>query len=171
MIITSIQDISRRQVFSFFDCGNNDLNIFFKKYAYVNDSTGISKTFICLDDDKKNIIGYYTLCASSIINADLPDNIKNTLPKYPCPCATIARLAVDVNYQKQQYGKELLKDAMKRIILASQSIGIHMIKVDAKPESKSFYLHYGFVEAKPNSSLLFLPIKTIIEAIDNSKNQ
>lgn len=170
MIIVSIQDITARQVFSFFDSGNDDLNIYLKKYAFANDSVGISKTFICLGDDKKNIIGYYTLCASSVINADLPDHIKNTLPKYPCPCATIARLAVDIRYQNMKYGKELLKDALKRIVLASQSIGIHIIKVDSKPESKSFYLHYGFVEAKPNSLLLLMPIETVIEAINHNKS-
>ncbi|MBE6136737.1 MAG: GNAT family N-acetyltransferase [Erysipelotrichaceae bacterium] len=169
MIIVSIRDITLRQAFKLFNCSNEELNIYLNKYAYANDMTGISKTFICLSDDKKNIIGYYTLCASSVMNADLPENMKNKLPKYPCPCATIARLAVDIKYQKQQYGKALLKDALKRILLVSQSIGIHMIKVDTKPEAKSFYLHYGFVEAKKDSLLLLLPIDTVFEAINHKK--
>lgn len=168
MIIVPIKKINNKLAFRFFDCGNNELNIYLQKYAYANDIVGMSRTFICFDDEKKNIIGYYTLCASSEMSINLPEDMRKRLPKYPCPCAKIARLAVDLRFQKQHYGKELLKNAIERIITASKSIGIYAILVDAKEEAKSFYEHYCFIQLKKDSSEYLLPLTTAIKAIQLS---
>ena len=169
MIIVPIKKISNKLAFRFFDCGNVDLNLYLQQFAYANDVVGMSKTFICLDDERKSIIGYYTLCASCVMSINMPANIRKRLPKYPCPCAKIARLAVDLRFQKQHFGKELLKDAIKRIITASNSIGIYGILVDAKDEAQSFYEHYSFIRLKKDSSEYLLPIVTAIKALQLSE--
>ena len=79
MMIIPIQQIKNRLIFRYFDSGNEDLNTYLQKYAYANDVVNISKSFVCFDDDQKSLIGFYTLCAANIINANLPDDIKNTL--------------------------------------------------------------------------------------------
>ena len=165
MKIIPIKHINNRLVFCFFDCGNNDLNTYLQKYAFANDSVNISKTFVCLNDEENHILGYYTLCATNVMNANLPDTIKEKLPKYPCPCAKIARLAVEKENQNKGLGKELLKDAFLRIINASSSIGIYAITVDAKEESKTFYEKYNFIKLKNDSSEYILPLSTVMEAL------
>ena len=170
MMIVPIQQIKNRLIFRFFDSGNEDLNTYLQKYAYANDVVNISKSFVCFDDDQKSLIGFYTLCAANIINANLPDDIKNTLPKYPCPCVRIARLAVDKKYQKQNYGKVLLKDAFLRIINASNSIGVFGVLVDSKEESKAFYEHLGFIKLNSTGREYFLPLSTIIEAFKKANS-
>ena len=170
MIVVPIQNITDRRIFRFFDCGNEDLNIYFQKYAAPNDVVNISKSFVCFDDDKKSIIGFYTLCAANIINANLPDDLKRSLPKYPCPCVRIARLGVDKKYQKQNYGKALLKDAFLRIINASSSIGVYGVLVDSKEESRTFYEHFGFIKLNSTGLEYFLPLSTIIEAFKTANS-
>ena len=170
MIIVPIQTIKNRVIFCFFDCGNEDLNIYFQKYAAPNDVVNISKSFVCFDGDKKSIIGFYTLCAANIINANLPDDLKRSLPKYPYPCVRIARLGVDKKYQKQNYGKALLKDAFLRIINASSSIGVYGVLVDSKEESRIFYEHFGFIKLNSTGLEYFLPLSTIIEAFKKANS-
>jgi hypothetical protein len=58
----------------------------------------------------------------------------------------------------------LLSDALRRIALASQSIGIGAVLVQAKDEAaKRFYLRCAeFLEYPEDSRTLFLPIETVI---------
>ncbi|MEK7832009.1 MAG: GNAT family N-acetyltransferase, partial [Acidobacteriota bacterium] len=63
-------------------------------------------------------------------------------------------------------GADILSDALRRIAVASQSIGIGAVLVQAKSEgAKRFYLACAeFIEYPADSRTLFLPIETVIAA-------
>jgi hypothetical protein len=63
-------------------------------------------------------------------------------------------------------GSDLLGDALRRVALASQSIGIGAVLVQAKDDAaKRFYLARAEFEEYPaESRTLYLPIETIVAA-------
>ena len=164
MIISLISDYQNDNSIEEFDCGNEELNTYFKKYALQNHNNNISKTYLCIDIDNDIVAGYVTLCAASLEAISLPKDYKN-LPRYPIPAIRIARLAIDKKYQRQHIGKSLLSFALKKIVVASLNIGIKFALVDAKEESKSFYEKYGFIPLADKPLSYIMPIEQIAKAI------
>jgi hypothetical protein len=60
----------------------------------------------------------------------------------------------------------MLADTLRRIVAASQTIGIAVVLVHAKDEAaKRFYLSCAeFIEYPADSRVLFLPIETVAAA-------
>ncbi len=59
-------------------------------------------------------------------------------------------------------GRELLVNALRRIVRASKEIGIYAVRVDAiDDKAKQFYLKYEFISFEDSPLSLFLPLKTI----------
>jgi len=163
MKIISIQDCDIDDI-NFFDCGNLELNKYFKEYAFNNDKNNIGKTFIMKERHK--IIGFYTLSSAQLEYRNLSHKLRKSLPRYPIPCIRIARLAIDKNYQRKGYGKILIKDALIRILSISRETGVYFVLVDAKKEAKGFYERLSF-EAMPNQqSTYIISIQTIIKAFN-----
>ncbi len=162
MKIISIHDCDKNKIDNF-NCGNEGLNKYFKKYAYLNDSSNIGKTFVLIDNDI--IIAFYTLSSASIEYNDLSSDYKKKLPKYPIPCLRLARFAVDVRYQNHHYGHYLIKDVFLKVLLISKNTGVLFLLVDSKPESKSFYLKFGFESLPKRELTLLLGIETIRKAL------
>lgn len=162
MKIVSIKDISPSSLKNF-DCGIIPLNLFLKEYALKNDRNNIGRTFVLIDNN--DVVGYITLATTHVINEEMPEDYKKHFPKYPVPGVRIARLAVGLEHRCKGYGKQLILFAFKQILLAATQIGIKVVVVDAKEESKSFYEHYGFLPLVENTNTYILPIETIIKAL------
>jgi N-acetylglutamate synthase-like GNAT family acetyltransferase len=146
-----------------FDCGVDSLNNYLLRYARQNDLKNISRTFVAVDRNKL-IHGFYSINSASVECEDLPENITKQLPRYPIPAARLSRLAVDLKMQKTGLGERLLFNALKRIYLTSNEMGIKIVIVDLLDEkAKSFYESYGFAEYPGQDLKLFLSIETIIQ--------
>jgi hypothetical protein len=48
-----------------FSCGNQDLDVYLKKYSIKNDIAGIAKTYLMLEN-AKDIVGYFSINNYSI---------------------------------------------------------------------------------------------------------
>ena len=149
-----------------FDCGVKELNTFLKKYSFQNQKSYISKTFVAVDDEQrttgneKNVLGFYSLSTGQINSDVLPKEVKH--PKYPVSIARLARLAVDLKYQGEGLGGLLLYDALQKVKLVSQVVGIFAVVADAKDaKAKSFYERYGFVSLQETDLTLCLPMKVL----------
>ena len=146
-----------------FDCGNQELNQYLSRYARQNDTKGINKAFVATRTDTPLIInGYYTISSSTVDFSSLPEDYQQRIPNYPIPAALIGRLAVDISCQGKGLGRELLVNALSRIVRASKEIGIYAVRVDAiDDKAKQFYLKYEFISFEDSPLSLFLPLKTI----------
>ena len=163
MIIQSILEYLKDHKIGNFDCNNKSLNDYLTKYAHQNELKNLSRTYLCVEDEK--VIGYITLCNAQMDFNELPSQFTNKIPKYPIPCVRIARLAVDKEHQHRGIGKQLLSYGFKKILIVSNNVGIKLVVVDVKDESKSFYEQYGFLPLPKNNSTYFLPIETILKSV------
>lgn len=155
-----IQKLSAEHGLNDFDCGRDELNLFLKKYALVNQRAESSQTYIaCI---KKQVAAYYSLTVGSILRSEAPERIKKGLPKYPIPVMILARMAVDQQHQGRGLGKALLKDALLRTANAADIAGIRALLVHAKDEeAKAFYEYFNFDPSPTNPQHLFLIMKEI----------
>ncbi|MEB0141209.1 MULTISPECIES: GNAT family N-acetyltransferase [unclassified Undibacterium] len=150
-----------------FDCGNEALNSFFKNVAGQHDSKSVSKTFVIADDeDRARVAGFYTLAMRKLTPKEqLPPEIAKRLPA-SLPGITLARLAVDKNYQRRGVGEDLLLSAMSRAKKVSHEIGGFALFVDAKDGVAEFYKNYGFTPLPSNPLILLIPFKNIPDDAD-----
>jgi predicted N-acetyltransferase YhbS len=110
----------------------------------MNDRSGGAKTFVVTSDGTK-IAGYYSLAAGQITYSDAPERLKKGLSKNPIPIILLARLAVDTRWQGQGIGGCLVRNAIRKVLAASEYIGIRAIVVQAKNEKVSnFYKQIAF---------------------------
>ena len=163
MTVVSINAVSGNDLESF-TCGNKELDIYLKKYALENDKNGYGKTFVLYDNNL--LVGFFTLCSASIRFEEVPEKLIINLPKYPIPSIRLARLAVREDQQGKGYGRELLKQALLRILTIADTIGVRLIIVDAKESSKSFYEKYGFQKLESDKLTYYLLLDTLKQAIN-----
>lgn len=161
MTLIPIKDARNKPILKSFDCGNNDLNIFLRNFAWANDRNGIGKTYVLMD--KNSICGFFTLSSAQIKRDSLIDESNSNLPHYPIPAIRLARLAVDKKYQKQGIGARLLKETFVKIIDASNVVGIYLIVVNLKDNAVDFYKKYGFKHL--DNKTYYINLNTIKEAI------
>lgn len=145
-----------------FDCGEPALNDWLKQRALKNESR-FSRTYVVCDDNR--VVAYFCISAGAVERSAAPGRLRRNAPD-SIPVSVIGRLAVSADYAGRGLGADILSDALRRIAVASQSIGIGAVLVQAKDENaKRFYLACAeFVEYPEDSRILFLPIETVIAA-------
>lgn len=154
--LTSDHDLSA------FDCGEPVLNEWLRQRALKNESR-FSRTYVVCAG--KRVVAYCCISAGAVERAASPDKLRRNAPE-AIPVSVIGRLAVDRDYAGKGLGTDILSDALRRIAIASQSIGIGAVMVQAKDDAaKRFYLSRAeFLEYPQDSRTLFLPIETLIAA-------
>ncbi len=153
-----IEPLSKRHKRENFDCGEESLNEFLKKYARQNSEKGFGRTFVAVLPNETEILGFYTLSSGSVSFEIVPE----TVPRYPIPTVHLGRLAADVKMRGQGLGELLLINALERTVLAAAELGIYAVELYALNETaKKFYLKYGFVQLADDEKHLYLPIKTL----------
>ena len=157
----SIIDVENIYLIKEFDCGNRYLNEYFRRFALYNDITNIGRTFVFENQDC--IVGFYTLATCHISFKDMSESYKNENPKYDVPAVKICRLGVNRSYQRNGIGRELIKDAIRRIVLSSYQIAVKAIVVDPKEESVEFYKKFPFKMLE--NGLMILHIETAKDLI------
>ena len=145
-----------------FDCGQPALNDWLKQRALKNESR-FSRTYVVCDGDK--VVAYVCLSAGAVERAAAPCKVRRNTPDV-VPVSVIGRLAVSRAYAGRGLGADILADALRRIAVASQSIGMGAVLVQAKDDNaRRFYLACAeFIEYPADSRTLFLPIETVVAA-------
>lgn len=147
---------------SLFDCGEPLLNDWLRQRALRNESR-FSRTYVVCCG--RRVVAYVCIAAGAIERSGAPGKVRRNAPD-TIPISVIGRLAVDRDYAGKGLGADILSDALRRIAVASQSIGMGAVLVQAKDErAKRFYLKLAeFIEYPQDSRTLFLPIETVVAA-------
>ena len=154
---------------SAFDCGEPALNDWLRHRALKNESR-FSRTYVVCAGNR--VVGYFCISAGSVERGAAPGKVRRNAPDM-IPVSIIGRLAVSLDHAGKGLGADLLSDALRRIALASQSVGIGAVMVQAKDEAaKRFYLRCAeFVEYPEDSRTLFLPVETVVAAFSQSSGE
>ena len=143
-----------------FDCGIKALNNYLCMMANQQSGRDNTRTFVLEDRKTENIIGYYTLTMSPVDLGALPEKLQKK-HKNVHAGGLIARLAVDKRYAGQGYGEWLLIDALKKMLLASDTVAFPIVIVDAKAGAVEFYKKFGFTPFLDIPDKLFMTITDI----------
>jgi predicted GNAT family N-acyltransferase len=147
-----------------FSCGKPPLDDWLRGFALKSEGRTARTYVVC--ENNVTVIGYYRIAAGSVERGELPKRLKtHGLPKQ-VPAAILGRLARDIRYRSTGLGSDLLRDALQRIIAASEIIGTRCVLVHAlDDEACEFYKRYQFIESSIGLRTLFLPIETAIDAL------
>jgi GNAT superfamily N-acetyltransferase len=149
-----------------FHCGKKSLDEWLARFALINQSTGMSTTFVTLFGEH-TIAGYYVLASGGAAHESVPSRIAKGVPRHAIPVVVLARLAVHEDHQGQGIGRALLRDALGRVNAAADEIGIRAFLIHAKDEeAKTFYMHQAEFELSPTNDLhLMLLMKDLRKAL------
>lgn len=147
-----------------FDCGNAALNDWLKNHALKSEGQS-ARTYVACESNI--VIGYYCIATGSVERKALPSRLKRQqgLPNQ-IPVVIIGRLARDLTYRGTGLGLDLLQDALRRIVAASEIIGVRCVLVHAiDDQAAKFWKDNEFVEYPDGSRTFFMPLETIIGAL------
>jgi len=152
-----------------FSCGVEQVDNYFRKTANKLRKAGNVRLFAMTGADG-DVIGFYTVNAHAVGYEDLPGKYARGRPSHgDIPAAYISMIGRDEKYKGQSYGAALLVDALRRIVSASDRVGISIVMLDVLDcgdktktgRRKALYEGYGFKPLKSNPMRMFLPIAAV----------
>jgi GNAT superfamily N-acetyltransferase len=164
------EPISKQHNREAFDCGEEALNEFLRRYARKSHQLGGSKTFVAVGDaNNETVLGFYSLSPASVEYARTPEIVRRGLARYDVPVFRLARLGVDRRVQGQGLGGQLLLAAGRRCLLASAEVGGVALLIDSKNEKAAgWYASYGAVPMLDAPLSLLLLLTTIEAALKSA---
>ena len=161
-----IEPLSGTHDRSRFVSGSGPLDRYLREQASQDIKRRIATCFVAVDFENQDIVGFYTLTATSVALDALAPEIAEKLPRYPVvPAALLGRLVVSVAAQGRGLGAALLADALLRT--ARVEMGVFAMVVDAKDDAaQRFYEKHGFTLLVGEQRRLVLPIATALKALE-----
>lgn len=144
-----------------FECGEPSLDGYLKRQISQDIKKKVASCFVLHETGNSKILGYYTLSTVSAELAEIPENIRKKLPRYPdVPMVLLGRLGITKEAQGKGYGEVLLIDACRRILQTSESVGIWAVAVEPLNESaRRFYQRFQFEDL--GKDRMFLTLKEV----------
>ncbi len=151
--------------------GHHDLSQFENgRHASLDDwlrhralaSEGLSaRTYVVCDARAPaRVVGYYAISTAMEQRVALPNaKLRRDMPAQ-VPLLLIGRLAIDRAFQGIGLGTELLSDALRRCLAASEIAGARGIVAHAiDDEAVRFYQRHGFLLSPLGERVMLLPIE------------
>jgi GNAT superfamily N-acetyltransferase len=127
-----------------FDCGRDSLNMWFRRHAWHNHVSGISRTSVICDAGTGLIVGYVTLSAAQIEREFLAKAHRRNKPD-PVPATLLGQLAIHRTHQGQGHARSLLLFALTAALRASREVGSFGVLTHPLDEQvRQFYRRWGF---------------------------
>jgi GNAT superfamily N-acetyltransferase len=154
--ITQPRPLSEEDERSHFDCGRDSLNAWFRRHAWHNHVSGMSRTNVVCDAGTGSIVGYVTLSAAQIEREFLAKAHQRNKPD-PVPATLLGQLAIHKTYQGQGHARSLLLFALTAALRASHDVGSFGVLTHPIDEQvRQFYRRWGFedVPFDPKRSMI-----------------
>lgn len=146
-----------------FDCGKPALNDWLKNTARKAEARSARTYVVCAGD---TVVGYYCLSTGGVLRDEAPGKLRKNMPS-SVPVLILGRLAVDGAFKGRGIGSGLLADAMRRTLGVANEAGVRAMLLHAiDDEAISYYLQYGFIQFPEGDKTLFLPVETMVKAIE-----
>ncbi len=152
-----------------FSRGVEQVDNFFQKTANKLAKADNVRLYVMVDAEG-TVIGFYALNAHAVHFAELPAKFARTRPSHgSIPAAYISMIGRDQRFRGGGYGGDLLVDALRRIAIAADAIGVAVVMLDVldcgDPDRvarrKALYESYGFQPLASNPLRMFLPVSVV----------
>ena len=156
-----------------FSCGVEQVDNYFQKTANKLAKADNVRLYVMVDPDG-TVIGFYALNAHAVQFTDLPAKFARTRPSHGnIPAAYISMIGRDRKFSGAGFGGDLLVDALRRIAVAADAIGVAVVMLDVldcgDPDRvarrKALYESYGFEPMPSNPLRMFLSVSTVRKLI------
>jgi GNAT superfamily N-acetyltransferase len=142
--VTSPRPLLEHDDRSHFDCGRESLNAWFRRHAWHNHVSGISRMNVICDASTQLIVGYVTLSAAHIERQFLAKAHQRNKPD-PVPATLLGQLAIHLSHQGQGHARSLLQFALTAALRASREVGsFGVLTHPLDDEVRRFYRRWGF---------------------------
>jgi GNAT superfamily N-acetyltransferase len=156
-----IEPLSERHERESFASGVAPLDRYLRQQAAQDTRRRVASCFVLITESDRVPIGYFTLAATGITLAELPEPLAKRLPRFPrVPAILMGRLAIDARHQRQGHGEFMLLDALSRAL--RNEIASYAFVVDANDDNAvRFYQCFGFRSLTAGTRRLFMPMTEI----------
>lgn len=144
-----------------FDCGVDGLNRWLKHNARQAHKKDTARTYVWTEPGLARVLAYFAITPTQINRdeAGISGSMAASLDRVPA--FLIAKLAVDKSIAGQGNGKDLLFDALGRIVGVAQLGGGRLIVVDAIDEDAvGFYKRFDFIQVEESPKRLYMKVAT-----------
>jgi GNAT superfamily N-acetyltransferase len=142
--VTPPRPLLERDDRSHFDCGRESLNAWFRRHAWHNHASGISRMNVICDASTQLIVGYVTLSAAQVEPQFLAKAHQRNTPD-PVPATLLGQLAIHLSQQGQGHARSLLQFALTAALRASREVGsFGVLTHPIDDEVQTFYRRRGF---------------------------
>jgi GNAT superfamily N-acetyltransferase len=166
---TATESLSSTHVLTGFDCGSPAQSQWLVDHARQAHSAGLSRVYVVrgLDHDDGRVVGYYALAAGSVAPTDAPRRLTQGAGRYHQPVVILTRLGVDRSVQGVGLGRALVVDALRRIVVAAEVIGVRALLIHCESDAaRGFYQRLAKFEDSPTDPRhLLLPMKDLRRAL------
>jgi len=155
--LASDHDVSR-----FRNGKHPSLDDWLRERALASEGLSARTYVVCAAEAPKRVVGYYAISTAMEQRIALPSaKLRRGLPEQ-IPLLLIGRLAVDQEFQGMGLGTDLLSDALRRSLAASEIAGVRAVVAHAiDDDAVHFYQRHGFVFSPLGERLILMPIETV----------
>ena len=166
---TPVEPLSASHLLAGFDCGSRAQSDWLIEHALQAHRSGLSRVYVVRDLDQQDgrVVGYYALAAGSVAPAEAPHRLLQGASRYHQPVVILARLGVALSTQGAGLGRALVVDALRRIAVASEVIGVRAVLIHCETDAaRDFYLRLAKFDPSPTDPMhLVLLMKDLHRAL------
>lgn len=154
--------LTERHEFSEFQNGKHpSLDDWLRDRALASEGLSARTYVICAAAAPQQVVGYYAITTAMEQRIALPTaKLRRGTPEQ-VPLLLIARLALDHRFHGMGLGTDLLADALRRCLAASEIAGVRAIVTHAIDDgAAAFYQRHGFMVSPLGEKIMLMPIET-----------
>lgn len=138
------------------------LDQWLRERALTSEGFSARTYVICPADQPKRVAGYYAIATAMEQRVALPTaKLRRGMPEQ-VPLLLLARLAIDRAFQGMGLGSELLSDALRRCLSASEIAGTRGVIAHAIDDAAvQFYQRHGFILSQLGNRVMLMPIEAV----------
>jgi GNAT superfamily N-acetyltransferase len=147
---------------SFQNGKHSSLDDWLRDRALASEGLSARSYVICDTDAPVRVVGYYAISTAMEQRIALPSaRLRRGMPEQ-VPLLLIGRLAIDRAFRGIGLGTELLSDALRRCLAASEIAGVRGVVAHAiDDDAVRFYQRHGFLLSPLGERVMVMPIETV----------
>jgi GNAT superfamily N-acetyltransferase len=157
------EHLSAKHDLSTFENGKHpSLDAWLRERALASEGLSARTYVVCASAAPTRVVGYYAIATAMEQRIALPTaKLRRGMPEQ-VPLLLIGRLAIDRAYRGMGLGTELLSDALRRCLSASEIAGARGVIAHAiDEEAVRFYERHGFVASPLGTRVMLMPMETL----------